>query len=336
MNGSTIVLSMDNLASLLDLESTIDLQMTAFQWYARGAAKFSGHWLELPGYGNGRMSLMAGVTEDNNRLVAKVGSVLPSITSRNKHSGVLVLWDATTGQVLSIMDSTYISAIRTGAAGGLAARYLARQDSRVLGVIGTGIQARFNAFAICICLPGLRQIVVYSRDPDNRRRFVDEVQSIGIPVAMADDYRGVLDATDVVVTATSASTPVVAANDVRPGMHINMMGSNKEIAPDVFVGAKTVVDSLSLAIQEGKVAQSVQQGLISQGDIHAELGDIVLGRRPGRESDEELTIFDSSGIAVQDCVVADYVYEKAVQMRIGTAIDLQSLDTPPVVSRRMD
>jgi len=328
MSSQTLILSQQDVQKLLNLKTCIKLQETAFRWYGQGKSMNAPNsWLDLPSY-HGWMKLMGGVNESEDRFAAKITARFPQLPLGNNLQGIIVLFNAQDGTILSIMDGIYISAIRTGAGGGLAARYLAREDSEVMGVLGTGIQARFNVAAIQLNVPSIKRIVAYSRSSQNRIRFVEDMQRVGIEVLTVDQPEEVINEADVLVTATNSTEPVLTADQVKPGMHICMVGYKKEIAPEVFRGSKIVVDSRDLALKDGKIAEAIQLGILDDQSLYAELSEIVVGTQPGRTNPEEVTIFDSSGLAVQDCATASYVYQRAIEKGMGVAVDLGADQVP--------
>ncbi len=328
MSSQTLILSLQDVQQLLNVKTCIELQEKAFRWYGQGKAMNAPNtWLDLPSY-HGWMKLMGGVNESEDRFAAKITARFPELPLGNNLQGIIVLFNAQDGTILSIMDGIYISAIRTGAGGGLAARYLAREDSEVMGVLGTGIQARFNVAAIQLNVPSIKRIVAYSRSSQNRAKFVEDMQKVGIEVLTIDQPEEVIKEADVLVTATNSTEPDLTADQVKPGMYICMVGYKKEIAPEVFRGSKIVVDSRDLALKDGKIAEAIQLGILDDQSIYAELSEIVIGTQPGRTKAEEVTIFDSSGLAVQDCATANYVYQRALEKGMGVAVDLGADQVP--------
>jgi ornithine cyclodeaminase len=244
---------------------------------------------------------------------------LPAVTA-----AVLVL-DAATGRPLALLDGTILTAIRTGAASGVATDLLARPDARILGVIGAGPQARTQIEAVCAVRP-VTEIRLYSRSgadelaAELRDRYPAGVRAVA-------SRREALAGADILVAATNSKTPVIYLGDVSPGAHINGVGSftpeMQEIAADVVTHAKVVVDHRESAWAEaGDLIIPRDQGVFSETGVHAELGEIAAGIRPGRESAAEITLFKSVGNAVQDAVVAAVVLDKAARLNLGTVAAL--------------
>lgn len=237
-------------------------------------------------------------------------------------ASVLVL-DAQTGQTLAMIDGTSLTAIRTGAASGLATDLLARQDARVLGVIGTGAQARTQIAAVCAVRP-IEQIRLYSRS--NPQALADELRGLyDADIIVAGSAHDALSGADVLVAATNSRTPVLNAADVQSGAHINGVGSYthtmQEVAADVVTLAKVVVDHRASAWAEaGDLIIPREAGLFSENQVYAELGEIAAGLKAGRENDNEVTFFKSVGNAVQDAAAAWAVLQAATERGLGTVV----------------
>lgn len=244
---------------------------------------------------------------------------LPAVTA------VVLVLDSTTGRPMALLDGTILTALRTGAASGVATDLLARPDAHILGVIGAGPQARTQIEAVC-AVRSITAIRIFSQSGSEelaaelRGRYPAQVQAVS---------RGhdALAGADVIVAATNSKTPVITLADVAPGAHINGVGSftpgMQEVAADVVTHAKVVVDHRESAWAEaGDLIIPRNQGIFSEQGVHAELGEVAAGVRPGRESQEEITFFKSVGNAVQDAVVAAVILEKMSRLNLGTVAAL--------------
>jgi ornithine cyclodeaminase len=242
-------------------------------------------------------------------------------------ASVLVL-DAETGQPRAMMDGTYLTALRTGAASGLATDLLARPDAAVLGVIGAGAQAYTQIAAIC-AVRQIREVRVFSRS--GTQKLVEEMR-IRYPEI---SFRAALNASDalhdadILVAATTSSTPVIHAGDVKPGVHINGIGSYtpemQEVHADVVTQARIVVDSRAGCMAEaGDLLIPIRAGLMAESAIYAELGEVAAGLKPGRSTlgDDAITFFKSVGNASQDAAVASQVVATAEAQNLGTVVNL--------------
>jgi len=240
---------------------------------------------------------------------------------------VIELVDPKTGAPLAIMDGTLITAFRTGAAGGVAAKYLARKDSRVVGVIGAGVQGRYQLLALAEVLPCIEQVRVYDVRGEAARAYADEMgRKLGLDVKACASPEEAVRGVDVLVTATPSTKPIVEDSWVEPGLHINAMGADapgkEELDPAILKRAKVVVDDVKQASHSGEINVPISKGLFSVEEIYAELGEIVAGKKPGRVSNDEITVFDSTGLAIQDVAVARLVYEEAKKKGVGTRVKL--------------
>jgi ornithine cyclodeaminase len=240
-------------------------------------------------------------------------------------ANVLVL-DAESGQARALVDGTYLTALRTGAGSGLATDLLARPDATVLGVIGAGTQARTQIEAICAVRP-IREIRIYSRHGAQACAAELAARYPSLIVRAAASAAEALRGADVLVAATTSSTPVIRAEHVSPGAHINGIGSYtpamQEVAADVVAQARIVVDSREGCMAEaGDILIPMREGLLTEASIYAEIGEIAARLKPGRASDQEITFFKSVGNAVQDAAVAARVVTVAEAHNLGVVVNM--------------
>jgi len=246
-------------------------------------------------------------------------------TGRPALQALVILADGASGSHLAVMDGASLTAIRTGAASGLATDLLARPDASVAAIFGAGVQARTQLEAVC-CVRALRRAMVYDPDRAAADRFAAEMsERLELPVEPADAPSTAVADAQVICTATHSSQPVLADEDVRPGTHINAVGAFRpetaEIPGPTVCRARVVVDHLDSALDEaGDLLQPLRAGLIDQAHFSTELGHLVLGRAPGRRNDEEITLFKSVGIAIQDLCAAAHVLERARQLGLGATL----------------
>ena len=236
----------------------------------------------------------------------------------------IMLMDSDTGRVICVMDGSYITAMRTGAISGLATKLLARSDARVAGVLGTGVQARTQLWAMA-AVRKLDKALCYSTNPrEQQEQFAEELgRQLGIPVEVAENPGQVVESADILALATTSETPIVKWQWIRPGTHINGVGAHlphaRELDTKTVVRAKIVCDHIPACLAEaGDLRIPITEGALSAEDIYAELGELVTGKKIGRESDQEVTFFKSVGLSIQDIGTAHYVYEQAIQRNIGT------------------
>ena len=240
--------------------------------------------------------------------------------------GMLLLFDSRTGYPLCFeVDRCYLTDLRTAAAGAVAARALAKKDVGVVGVIGTGTQARMQAAALSR-VREFDELKVWGRDSSKVEAYVADMRkSLDASVAPAKTAEEAVTGSDVVITATMATSPVVKASWIGSGTHITAMGSDspekQELESALLSKAdKVVVDSLKQCASLGELHHAIESGAITEADVHAELGEVLLGLKPGRESDGEITVCDLTGTAVQDVVTAQIVYDRAMKNGIGSSI----------------
>ena len=238
---------------------------------------------------------------------------------------IVVVIDAATGSPVAVMDGTSLTAIRTGAASGAATDLLARADASAAAVLGAGPQARTQLEAVC-AVRRIRRARVFDLDAARAAAFAREMAArLAIPVEAAASASDALADAAVVCAATTSPTPVFADGDLAPGAHVNAIGAYKpavrEVPGETVQRARVVVDYLPAALEEaGDLLIPMEQGLIGRDHVYAELGEIVAGRKKGRESDSQITLFKSVGVAVQDLAAADRVLANAERLGLGTQL----------------
>jgi ornithine cyclodeaminase/alanine dehydrogenase-like protein (mu-crystallin family) len=248
--------------------------------------------------------------------------------------GTVVLADATHGTPLAIMDSASVTTLRTAAATGVAARYLARRQARTATVVGCGAQGEFQLAALAAVLP-LRRVWTLDADRARAEHLARRARAtLGIDAEPADDLTTALRASEVCVTCTPSRRALVMAADVQPGTFVAAVGADSEgkheIDPALLATSTLVVDVLEQCAQIGDLQHALAAGLMTREQVHAELADVVAGRRPGRTRDDEITVFDSTGTALQDVAAAVAVYERARACGRGTDVALDDTITVPL------
>jgi len=231
--------------------------------------------------------------------------------------GMYILSDPATALPLAVMDATLLTAIRTGAAAAVASKYLARPDSRSVGFVGSGVQARTLLSALRVVFDDL-EVVAADVSAEAAERFAAE--SDGTAGDLADAA-----GCDIVCTATPVHEPIVRREWIKPGTHINAMGADahgkQELETQILLDAKVVIDDWDQACGSGEVNVPLEAGAMRRDHIHAALGEIVTGLKPGREAEEEITVFDSTGLAVQDVALARLIYDLAQKNGVGLQVD---------------
>lgn len=325
----TLLLTGGEIAALLDLPSCIAAVEDVLRRHAAGET-VPPRVLGLPSTDGGLHVKGAGLLGSEPRLAVKVNANFPTNPERfglPAIQGVLVLFDGVCGRPLAILDSMMITALRTAAASALAARHLARSDAATLTVCGCGRQGAMHVRALCGVLP-LTRILLWDLDPRRAERLAAELASEvpGREVRPSPDLAAALAGTDVCVTCTPARAFFIRAEDVRPGTFIAAIGADdrgkQELDPRLVARATLVVDALAQCAELGELQHALAAGLMTTGHVHAELAEVVAGSKPGRSTAEEITIFDSTGTALQDLAAAIAVERQARALGAGQVVDL--------------
>ena len=321
--SDTLLLSRADVAALLSLDECIAAVEGAFKLDAEGRS-LRPAVLGVPARGGGFHVKAAGLELSRTYFAAKVNANfsqnferfgLPAI------QGVIVLCDGENGYPLALLDSIEVTILRTGAATAVAAKHLARPRSRTATVCGCGNQGRVQLRALSRVLP-LERAYAYDADEGRARLFADEMtRELGIEVVAAGELADAVRRSDVCVTCTPSRRYFLRREDVAAGTFVAAVGADseakQELQPELLAAGKIVVDVLEQCAAIGDLHHAIEAGVVTRGDVYAELGEIVSGRKPGRTSAEEITIFDSTGTALQDVAAAAIVYEKAARLDRG-------------------
>lgn len=279
--------------------------------------------VEIPEH-SGEMDVKAGYSKSSQMISVKCAS---GFYENQRTAGLpnslstVLLFDGRTGFPLCIMDGSLITGYRTGAAGAVSAKLLARKDSKTAAVIGTGEQARMQIRALKEVLD-LDRIRVWGRSREQAELYRQEMKAeLKCTLDIAETPEAAVKDADVVITTTPGKSPLIMNTWIRPGTHIIAVGADmegkQELDAELFRGAKLVVDNYRQCMTRGETQNPLRQGVIAAMDIHCEIGEILLGEKPGRENDTELTIFDTTGMAVQDNVTAAKLYARALERNLG-------------------
>lgn len=314
---------------LLPMAACVPLMAEVLKSLARGEAEQPlRSVIRLPGR-NGLLGTMPACVGEPLTTGVKIITVFPDNhgTPLDSHQGVVLLFDSDRGSLLAILDATSITEIRTAAASGAATDALARPDARTLGILGSGVQASSHLAAMRAVRP-IAKVTVWSRDPKRARAFAaSETARHGIAVEPAERAEDAVRGADIVCTATSATTPVLHGEWLAPGTHVNAVGAclptYRELDTAAVARARVFVDRRESALHEaGDVLIPIREGAFTADHIVAEIGDVLLGRAAGRRSSEEITVFKSLGLAIEDLAAARHVYEAAVAAQVGTVVEL--------------
>jgi alanine dehydrogenase len=322
------ILSRRQVFELLSLYDCIAAVEDAFRRHAEGRTLGPGV-LGIPAARGGFHIKAAGLLGPRSYFAAKTNANFPENPRRfglPTIRGTVVLADAETGEPLAMMDSASVTALRTGAATAVAAKHLARADSRAATVVGCGAQGEIQLAAIAAVLP-LERAWVLDTDQARAEGLAARARAdLGLRVSVATDLRAALRGSDVCVTCTPSRRPLVLRGDVAAGTFVAAVGADsqgkQELEPALLASSTLVVDVLTQCAEIGELQHALAAGLMTRTDVHAELADVVTGRRPGRTRDDEITIFDSSGTALQDVAAAVAVYDHALARGRGTEVTL--------------
>lgn len=243
------------------------------------------------------------------------------------HLGVILVFDTATGQPAAVIEAGAVTAIRTAAASAVATDVLAARTARTLAIIGTGVQARTHLAAMVEVRP-IERVWVWGRDPARAHAFAGWARSrFELDVRPANTADDAAAAAEVICTVTSSATPVLGGAGVKPGTHVNAVGScfpgNRELATDLVAGSTMIVDSSTSALAEGgDLLIPIAEGALPKPDSFVELGQVLRGERPGRRSADEITIYESLGVAAQDVASARYICTRATRRNVGRVVDL--------------
>lgn len=324
----TLVLSPADVRQLLPMDVCVDLMEQALVTLGRGDAVNPLRRGMLLPEDKGILGMMPGYLGAPEAIGLKVVTVFPGNhgTEFDAHQGIVVLFDTEHGVPIAIMDASEITAIRTAAATGVATRLLARENAQALAIIGSGVQARTHLAAMRV-VRHITQVRVYSPTTANRKRFaVAESKRHGLPVDAVHSAEEAVAGADIVCTCTSAREPILHGAWLEPGMHVNAVGSSvrtsRELDSDAVAMSRLFVDRRESTLNEaGDFLFAKAERRIADDHIVAEIGELLLGTA-GRGNDEEITLFKSLGLAVEDLAAAAYVYDRARVAGIGTTVQL--------------
>jgi ornithine cyclodeaminase len=245
---------------------------------------------------------------------------------KDAHQGSVMLFSGETGELLALMNASAITAVRTAAVSGVATRLLARADAGDLAIVGAGVQARSHLAAMA-CVRALRRVRVASRSLESARRFAEESAARSpVPVEPMASVEEAVVGADIVVTATSSTEPVLKREWIAPGAHLNVVGASlpaaREVDSATMAAAALFVDRRESAQNEaGDYLIPLREGAIGTDHIRGELGELLIGARPGRSAPEQITLFKSLGLAIEDLASAEHVYRQARERKAGTWLD---------------
>lgn len=325
---NVLVLSKKDIERLISINEVVPIMEKVFAEYTLGKTIVPLRTkISVPEYG-GNILFMPALISENGGLGVKIVSVYPENAKRKKQTihSILVFNDVKTGEPLALMDAEYLTSLRTGAVSGAAAKYLSREDSRVISIFGAGAQAVTQLEAVC-AVRDIERIYVFSRDSDKRRSFIGMMsEKLGVEVVEGTDEKASLVCSDIIITATTSSKPVFNGDYVKEGTFITAVGgytpSMQEIPDNLVNRSAIIVDAYEAALKEaGDILIPLEKGIIDRSRIKGELGEVMLGKVK-RESRGEIVLFKSVGLAIQDMSVAPEIYGKALRLGIGTQVEI--------------
>lgn len=324
-----LLLSRDDVMMVLEMADCMEMVEKAFAELASGTAVLP---LRINITPPGGLALyMPAYLKEMGALACKVVTVYKN--NPKKHNmpttiGKVLLQDPETGDVICIMDGGYLTAVRTGAASGVATKHLASDGKgQIAGIFGAGVQAKMQLWAVVVARD-LAKAYVYDISAEAVEKFISEMSGkLNLQIIKAGSPDQILAEADIICTATSSPTPIFNGNKVREGTHINGIGSHtpnaRELDTAIIKRSKLIADSYEACLNEaGDIMIPIQEGAIDKSHMHAELGEVITGKKSSRTDEKEITLFKSNGLAIQDVATAKLVYDKAVRAKIGTEVAL--------------
>ena len=324
-----MVLSEREIQSLIDVEELIRALERAHIQFSSGKAVMPVRMVVPVPEIKGRITSMPAYLSDDKALGMKVVTYFPE----NPRQGLPIilatvfLFSTESGKLLAVMDGTYITAIRTACISAVATRALANPETPVLGVLGAGVQARAQIRTLC-AVRKIEEIKVYDVLEKSVQSLKEQLEpDLGIKIEAVKTPEQAVRNADLLVTVTTAKEPIIRVDWLKPGIHINAIGSHRpdlrEIDGATMRRAKVVVDSREAVMAEcGDVLLAIKEGAIGEEHIHAEIGEVLAGKKAGRTSPGEVTLYKAVGIAIQDVTTAKLVYQKAVGKKIGVNVEI--------------
>jgi len=323
------ILSEEDIRRALPMKDAVEAMKDAFRELSAGRVKMPTRTHIDISTHDGTALFMPSYADCFGKICVKVVNIFPANPKRGLPSiqGVVCLLDGETGSPLAILNGTYLTALRTGAASGAATDLLARSNADTVAIIGAGIQGCMQLEAMCAVRP-IKKVWVYDIAEEVAVKFTEKMSAaLAIEILVTKSSRDALRCADIICTATVSSTPVFDDEEIAPGVHINAVGSYKpevqEIPQKTVRRSLLIVDHRESALQEaGDLLIPIKGGYMQKTHIHAELGEIISGKVIGRTSDQDVTLFKSVGIAVQDLAVATLVLEKTEMQDFGKMVQL--------------
>lgn len=324
-----LILSERQIQALIDVDELIAALERAHIQYSTGKAVMPVRLVVPVPQIEGRITSMPGYLNENKALGMKVVTYFHNNDKQNLPAilATIMLFSAATGKMIAVMDGGYITAIRTACASAMATKVLANQNTPVLGILGAGVQAKAHIEALCR-VRKFDKIKIYSPSGTSAASVKKKLEAeVGVAIEVAKSAEDTVYGADLIVTATTAKEPILKAEWVKPGAHINAVGSHRpdrrEIDGATVARSKVVVDCREAIVAEcGDILLALEEKSIKEAAVQTEIGAVLAGMKPGRNNTDEVTLYKSVGIAIQDVATAHLVYQKALERKIGTRVEI--------------
>ena len=329
----TLVLSETEIRNLVSLKETITAVESAFKMKGLGKAQMPPKQYVIMEKYNGDLRTMPAYLEETDVATVKVVNSHPE----NRKQGLptviatIILVDPKTGAPAAIMGGTWITALRTGAAGAVAAKFLANPNPETVGLVGAGAQARTQLMGLQIIFDSIKQVTVWDINPKASKSFSKEMKQKfpDLEICPVENVKQAVQKANIIVTTTPSRKPLVTADWVDSGTHINCIGADapgkQELDPNILLKSKIVVDDWEQGSHGGEINVPLSNGILSKDDVWGDICEIVAGLKQGRTSTDEITVFTSTGLAIQDAATASVAYQMALKNNVGKEIDLLNL-----------
>jgi len=323
----TLILKENEVRSLLTMKDGVRIVEEGFEHYARGRTTLAPRLVMKLTGDAGTFRIMAAIVPEMGGFGLKTLTGTPGKRKPESTYFAMLYFDVVTGALLAVIPATYITGIRTGAASGVATKYLAREDAKTVGLFGAGFQGR-NQIAAIREVRAIERVKIFDVAEAPARALAKELEAEGVEATVAASPEETVRGSDILASATTASEPPIRGAWLPPGCHVNAVGANaptkREVDAEAFARARVVVDFEEQALQEaGDLMSAIESGSFAKDRIHAELGDVVIGKKRGRESRDQITLFKSVGVAIEDVAVAAWVYQEAKKRGLGIDLNLQ-------------
>lgn len=326
--AETLIVEEKLVKEILEMKDVIPAVEAAFREKGLGNVEMPPKMYIM--YPTGDLRVMPAYLKNLKQTGLKAVTVFPNNPKEKNIPTVLatvILVDTESGVPLAVMGGSWLTAMRTGAAGAIATKHLARKGAKNVAFIGTGIQAHTQLMAHREVMK-IEKVYAVDANAESAKKFVEFAKSLGLEGEVSDGAAACKNA-DVLITTTPVHQPIVKSEWIHPGMHINAIGADapgkEELDPEILKRAKIVIDDWEQASHSGEINVPISKKIITRKNIAAELGDIVAGKKKGRESDSDITVFDSTGLGIQDIVTATIVLNKAKAQNKGFRVKLATL-----------